>query len=286
MRVFDFGLAALPQLAKPRKGRKGEAAADAAQRLQKEWTNDDPLKQPTRAAFISFALALVSTADAQLLPEVLTLRPLIGGTLHFLSSDPPSAQVAVLRVLRKLVAAKRTAAGAFPGAEVLGDAALGQLAAIAASGPEGSLNKDEAPEGDNSHAHNVESSSNATLEKDAADLAFEILHAAVTDHRLGLCCPPSAAFTLTLAAAQLTHGQRRLVRWLQSLRPADSSSHGALIAAATEHDSALAAAMLLSLPYSLEPTATGRWLTHVGVVGGLLQAVANSPVGLAALAER
>jgi hypothetical protein len=76
------------------------------------------------------AAALLRHADPLLLPAVLQIRPLVGGLLSSLASDPPPIALAALRLLR----ARALGAGAGVPARVQGgvwgDAALSQLAAL------------------------------------------------------------------------------------------------------------------------------------------------------------
>ncbi len=280
VRVFDFGLSALPQLARSLRPRKGETSEQAGIRQRQEWANSDPIKRPTRAAFTSLCQALLLSADAQLLPEILRLRPLLGGTLHHLSNDPPAVQLEMLKVVQKKVLASKVPLGPATKAELFSDATLGQLAAICAAG-EDDIVEDSIENEENSIAK---------VRRQASDLSFAILHSVCTEASNGLCSSKEACLefkTLESSAfAALNPGQRRLLRWLQRLKPAESSRQGELLRAAVAHDPALAAAMLLSLPYSMEPTATGKWLVHASIVGSLMQSVASAQVGLLELAER
>ena len=277
VRVFDFGLSALPQLARSLRPRKGETSEQAGIRQRQEWASPDPLKRPTRAAFTSLCQALLLTADVQLLPEILRIRPLIGGTLHHLSNDPPLVQLEMLKIVRKKVVASKVPLGPATKAELFSDATLGQLAAICAAGE------------DDIAIADVENTT-AKTRRQASDLSFQILHSVCTDPRNGLCSSIEACLEFrtlqSSAVAALNHGQRRLIRWLQRLKPAESSRQGELLRAAVTHDAALAAAMLLSLHYPMEPTATGRWLVHSSIVGSLMQSVASAQVGLVELGER
>jgi len=279
VRVFDFGLSALPQLARSIRPRKGETSEQAGIRQRQEWTNSDPLKRPIRAAFTTLCQALLLTADAQLLPEILRLRPLLGGTLHHISNDPPMVQLEMLKIMQKRVLASKVSLGSATRAELFSDATLGQLAAICAAG-----------EDDDGTASAVEEENIADIRRQASDMSFSILHSVCTDPSNGLCASKEACLEFrTLQASgisALNPGQRRLLRWLQRLKPAESWRQGELLRATIVHDPALAAAMLLSLPYSMEPTATGKWLVHSSIVGSLMQSVASAHVGLVELAER
>ncbi|KAL4518589.1 hypothetical protein Ndes2437B_g00681 [Nannochloris sp. 'desiccata'] len=278
VRVFDFGLSALPQLARSIRPRKGETTEQAGVRQLQEWANSDPLKRPTRAAFTTLCQTLLLSADAQLLPEVIRLRSLLGGVLHHMSNDPPVVQLEMLKIMQKRVVASKVPLGPATRAELFSDATLGQLAAICAAG-----------EDDDGIAADEEESI-GKIRRQASDLSFSILHSVCTDPGNGLCSGKEACFEFrtlqSSAISALNPGQRRLLRWLQRLKPAESSRQGELLRATVAHDPALAAAMLLSLPYSLEPTANGKWLVHASIVGSLMQSVASAQVGLLELAER
>lgn len=103
VRSFDFSLAVLPGLARPNKQRKDETTVDFRCRIEKEWGNLDPLRKPTRAAFVSWALSLLTTSNMYLLASVLRLKPLIQGTMHYLSSDPAEIQIEILETIRKYI---------------------------------------------------------------------------------------------------------------------------------------------------------------------------------------
>ena len=279
VRAFDFSLAALPPLARPLRARKGESAAEHAARQRHEWSASDPLKRPTRAAFSVLTLALLRTADSQLLPEMLRLRPLIGGTLHYLSSDPPALQEEVLKVVfKRVLGARAMALGSTAKADVFSDAALGQLASICAA--------------DEDAEENEESNEAVAVRQQqaASNLANQILSLICTDPRHGICAETATAGEFCLlqasSSAALSSGQRKLLRWLHRLRPAESAAHGDLLRACVSHDPALAAAMLLSLQVSMEPVATGKWLVHAGVVGSLVRCLAGAPTGLIDIAKR
>jgi hypothetical protein len=284
VRVFDFGLSALPQLARSIRPRKGETSEQAGIRQRQEWANADPIKRPTRAAFTTFCQSLLLTADAQLLPEILRLRPLLGGTLHHISNDPPVVQLEMLQIVQKRVLALKVPLGPATRAELFSDATLGQLAAICAAG--------EDDDGIDAAADEEKEEENIAkiIRRQASDLSFSILHSVCTNPSYGLCSSKDACLEFrtlqSSAISALNPGQRRLLRWLQRLKPAESSSQGELLRATVAHDPALAAAMLLSLPYSMEPTATGKWLVHSSIVGSLMQSVASAHVGLVELAER
>jgi Ribosome 60S biogenesis N-terminal len=289
VRVFDFGLSALPQLARSIRPRKGETSEQAGIRQRQEWANSDPVKRPTRAAFTSLFQALLLSADAQLLPEVLRLRPLLGGTLHHLSNDPPVVQLEILKIVQKKVLASKTPLGPATKAELFSDATLGQLAAICAAGEDDIDNSVENEE-ENENKKLSEEESLAKIRRQASDLSFSILHSVCIDANNGLCSSLETCLEFrtlqSSSVSTLNPGQRRLLRWLQRLKPAESSRQGELLRATVAHDPALAAAMLLSLPYSMEPTATGKWLVHASIVGSLMQSVASAQVGLVELAER
>lgn len=104
-------------------------------------------------------LALLQQCDSLTLSRLLTVRPLMGGLLNHLSTDPPEAVLSLLSLLarRCLAAAAGAAAGwaemanaigggeiaASVRAEAFGDVALQQLAEVVVL-----LEGFEAPEGD------------------------------------------------------------------------------------------------------------------------------------------
>lgn len=296
VRVFDFSLSALPSLAKPPRGKKGESALDAAQRFASEWRESDPLKQPLRAAFNRLTLSLIESSDATLLPEVLSIKTMMNGTLHHVSVDPASHQYEVLRVLHDKLFKKKNPNGdgaviASPSiaAELFGDVALMQLALIAAAEANGSS---EDKDKDDNDDENIA----------AVALAYTILLNLMTDAQYGTCSggrsSTNAAFfdginlmnnrkSVQASAAMhknhaslmalvsschssLTQGQRRILRLIHRLKPSESSHHGDLILACIQRDDALAAAFMLSLPYYLEPEVSHRWVVHAGIAGSLL----------------
>ncbi|GAB4818251.1 hypothetical protein N2152v2_005297 [Parachlorella kessleri] len=281
-RAFDFSLAALPNLARLPRQRKGDTHAEGADhgagsqtRLWQQWKGGDMLKRPTRVGFVAFALGMLRHADPLTLSTLLATRPLTGGLLNHMAGDPPEVQLQVLGMLRSRVLSHKAGVPAATQAEVLSDAVLSQLSQLAVT-----AHTDDTAQG------------HEEVAQQAANLAYKLLAEVVMDPRHGLCSAAAAAeggTDVTLASAvseQLSAGQRRLLRWLQRLRPAESTAHMELIAACTAADPALAVALLLSLPFTLEPALSGRWLAHAAVAGGLMQRVAAVRVGLSQLAQR
>lgn len=70
-------------------------------------------------------------------------------------------------------------------------------------------------------------------------------------------------------------GRRRLLRLLQRLQATDVQRHAQLLLAATQRDAALAAAFLGSIPYTLDPSATTRWLASMTLTGQIVEHAAN-----------
>ena len=99
VRNFDFSLSALSGLARPRRQRKDESDSDFIARTRREWNDKDPLRRPRRCAFISWTVSLLKSSNARLLKSVLSIKPLMQGVLHYLSSDPPNVQMEVLTAL-------------------------------------------------------------------------------------------------------------------------------------------------------------------------------------------
>eukprot|EP00887_Chlorella_sp_A99_P003671 scaffold7.g3671.t1 len=289
VRTFDWGLSALPALAKLPRPQKGETAAVAQARAWAAWRSADALKRPTRAAFVRLALALLRAAAREplVLAQLLGVRPLLGGLLHHLAADPPENQLEVLEVLSKRVFGRRAGVAPALQADLLTDAALGQLVAVSASATDEAEGKAREEAGDEQgHARAA-----------AAAAAHRLVLAAATDPSHGLCSGGAAAPATLLAAAAAalapTPAARRLLRLLARLRPADSASHLDVVTAAATGRPSLAAGLLLGLPYSLEPCATGRWFAHAAVVGRLQHALFGSagsdgclPPGLLQLAHR
>lgn len=193
----------------------------------------------------------------------------------------------VLQMLQKRVLAAKAAVPAAAQAEVFSDATLQQLAAIATHAPD--LGEEE-------EAEEEEEAAEAAERWQAAAAAQAVLLAVATDpsHGLTLAAAAAAGPSFVLADAgsqQLQPGQRRLLRMLLRLRPADSAAHLQLLLAAVAGDAPLAAALLLALPYSLEPAAAGtaagsaaagRWFAHTAVAARLLQVLPETAVpGLA-----
>ena len=235
------------------------------------------------------------------------LRPLLGGLLHQLAADPPQHQLQVLQVLQRRVLSARAGVPAAVQAEVFSDPALQQLAAIAATAAaegEESEDEDEEEQGQKKDARTAAAAAAAAAaaeqqQRQAAAAALQILLAVATQPAHGLAIPAGQGPPFVLADAgghQLQPGQRRLLRMLLRLRPADSPAHLQLLLAAAAADAPLAAALLLALPYSLEPAAAaaaaaatpgavsaaaGRWFAHTAVAARVLQLVSDAaPPGL------
>ena len=278
--------------------KKGESAGELQQRYWQQWALGDPLKRPTRALFCALALALLRGAagDALLTQQLLALRPLAGGLLGHLAADPPAQQAEVLALLQRRVLAPRAGVPAAAQAEMFPDAALSQLAAIAAEAPvEGLEGDDEEAEEEEEGGEGADGAAaqRRREQRRAAAAALSILQALVTDPGHGLAAARGAAaeeFSLCDAGShQLSPGQRLLLRLLLRLRPADSAAHLHLLLAAAGADAPLAASLLLALPYGLEPASTaaggaaaGRWFAHAGLTARLLQLLPGlAPPGLA-----
>lgn len=188
---------------------------------------------------------------------------------------PTAPTVQVLQLLQKRVLASKAGVPPAVQAEAFSDAALQQLATIATTA---------AVEGEETEEEGEEGADGSSAEQQAAaGTALEVLLAVATDPAHGLAAPSAVAGQFVLADAgshQLLPGQRRLLRLLLRLRPADSAAHLQLLLAAVAADAPLAAALLLALPYSLEPaaagaaapaSAVGRWFAHATVASRLLQ---------------
>jgi hypothetical protein len=285
--------------------KKGESAAEHRQRYWQQWQLGDTLKRPTRAGFCQLALTLLRQAgsDALLLQQLLQLRPLLGGLLHQLTADPPQQQLQVLQMLQRRVLSARAGVPAAVQAEVISDPALQQLAAIAATaaaeGEESEDEEEDEEQGQKKDAKAAAADAAEQQQRQAAAAALQILLAVVMQPAHGLAVPAGQGPAFVLADAgghQLQPGQRRLLRMLLRLRPADSPAHLQLLLAAAAADAPLAAALLLALPYSLEPAAAataaaatpgaasaaaGRWFAHTAVAARVLQLVSDAaPPGL------
>jgi nucleolar pre-ribosomal-associated protein 1 len=254
------------------------------------------------------------TAGTTLHPPSKLNTPCLGAALFFASSAPRQTRLPtepllsqpvppalpsslqVLRVLQRRVLAPRAGLAAATQAEVFTDAALQQLAAIAAA----AAVEGEEAEGGEAGEEGGPGKEEGRRAREAAAAAHSLLLALATQPAHGLVAPPAATpcaprFTLEETGRhQLQPGQRRLLRLLLRLRPADSAAHLQLLLAAAAADAPVAAALLLALPYSLEPAAAsaaagsaaaGRWFVHAAVAARLLQLLpAAAPPGLAAAA--
>lgn len=100
-------------------------------------TNHGFFAPPRAPASPSPAAALLCHSDPLLLPAVLQLRPLIGGLLGHLASDPPAVSLAALRLLESRALGARSPAPPRAQGGAWGDAALGQLAVMCRAGEGG-----------------------------------------------------------------------------------------------------------------------------------------------------
>lgn len=104
-RLFNFSLAALPSLARPPRQRKGDLDDDqedhgggqtaGKHKFWRQWRSGHELKRPTRAAYVAFALSLLSHADALTRSTLLSTRPFMAGLLNHVAGDPPEVQLQV-----------------------------------------------------------------------------------------------------------------------------------------------------------------------------------------------
>ena len=196
----------------------------------------------------------------------------------------PRPLTQVLELLQREVLSRRPALPAAAQACAFSDAALEQLALIVAAAP-GPDAEEGQPIAGGGAAEAAESAGSAA----AAAAAEAVLTAVTADPAHGLCCPESAgAFSLAEAGSHaLERGQRRLLRLLLRLHPADAPAHFRLLVAATGADGAVGAAALLALPWQLEPSPAGRWFVHAAALGRMLQLLAaQAQPGLRQRAER
>lgn len=170
VRSFDFSHSALPTLARHPKPSKDEDPASCRQRQHRYWQETDPLKRPTRAAFVSFAQAVLKSADPITLSEVLGIRPLVSGLLHHVASDPVGSQHITLGLLQDRVLSQKMGVAPAVRADAFSVVALVQLANIAASAPditsaEEDTDDDEADKEASSDDRDSDSSSDEEADK-------------------------------------------------------------------------------------------------------------------------
>lgn len=267
--------------------------------------------RPTRAALCGLAMAVYASADALLVPALLQCRPLTSALLAHAASDPPAAALKALALVWGRGFGGRSRGGAGSGgappharAAVFDDAALAQLAALAARADDaevlaarrrearrrrrqkeqqqrkrlraaegGDGNEDE--EEDEDEDDNDDNDDEQVL----AALAHQALVALLTDPAHGLA-PASSSSSSSSAPPP----DRRVLRLLQRLRPADSAAHARLLEQACVARPALAAELLRALPLALEPPPPGqplaRWLVSVAVATMLVRAAVVQPSSL------
>ncbi|KAL6784124.1 hypothetical protein ACKKBG_A04885 [Auxenochlorella protothecoides x Auxenochlorella symbiontica] len=259
VRVFDFSLSSLPGIARPSRF-KSSRKRDRAGAPRRSTS--------TRVAFLEWVLAMLRRADALRVQQLLGIPVICANLLAGLEDDVPDLQLRVLRTVRRRVmptgVPPRLQAGVF------NEAGMGSLASLA-----------------------LAAEASATP---AGTLAAEVLERLLVDPAHGVTIDPARAAKFTLASFEpLSAGQKRLLRWLATLRPTASSTHRRLLLGCTAADPRLAAELLASATWSLEPAASADWLASAGLVTALqdhlrrsatLPLVAEPDPPIAALARR
>ena len=259
---------------------------------------------PTRALFVDLALALLQPGEASLARAALSKKVLAAGLLHGLARDPPRRAALALRALREAAlgaggrlgvgggaaaalagtAARERRGGSGSGdggggagvvpsrlmSVVFGDAAIEQLATIAARGG----GEAAGGGGDGSDGDGGDGGSASSDEAVAAYEAAAILTALLTDASLGLAPPQRAVLSHTGV-----RGCTRALRVLRALRPSACAAHARVLLGAARAAPCLAAAYLAELPMRLEPRLAERWLTSMSIVGQLVTAASAQPPG-------
>ncbi|RMZ57642.1 hypothetical protein APUTEX25_001842 [Auxenochlorella protothecoides] len=265
VRVFDFSLSSLPGIARPSR-LKSSRKRDRAGAPRRSTS--------TRVAFLDWVLAMLRRADALRVQQLLGIPVICANLLAGLEDDVPDLQLRVLRTVRRRVmptgVPPRLQAGVFNEAGMASLASLA-LAAEASATPAGTL-------------------------------AAEVLERLLVDPAHGVAIDPARAAKFTLASFEPLSagmegfiGQKRLLRWLATLRPTASSTHRRLLLGCAAADPRLAAELLASVTWSLEPAASADWLASAGLVTALqdhlrrsatLPLVAEPNPPIAALARR
>ncbi|KAK9836971.1 hypothetical protein WJX81_003433 [Elliptochloris bilobata] len=263
--TLDFDLPALGKVSRPPREKPGSAEA-GEQRWHRGWGELDPLKRPSPALFVDFALALLRSADDAQLCQLLTVRPLWAGLLGSLIALPPAAAAQVVAAVRARVTGASASVPPRLRAEPFGDAVLWQLAALSAR------DADESGE----------------VAAAAAAVAHALLLALCTNPALGLL-PGGRDGTGEGEAPGRGgpdhSGQRRLARLLPRLHVAESRAHFDLLAAAAAAQPSLAAAYLAGAP-AAEPRSQLRWLASAAAAGRCIAAAAAGQAPFTARARR
>ena len=253
VRTFDFSLPSLSLLSRPRPTSKPQ------QQHRERNPNDDQrtVQTPTRVAFTTLLTALLRTADAQTLQEVVRIKPILGNILAHLSTDPVHTQVEILKLIRKRVLSISSLGDVFT------ESILGQFAIILAR-TEGA---EEGGEEDGEEGAQKE------LKQQCHQLVFSIL--------LSLCTDP--VFGVVRGNSNTTTNNKRLLRFLQQkIKPSESAAHGELFRAAISHsnknnnnnnNNSVAEILLASFPFAMEPTSAGKWVVHASLLCALIRAV-------------
>ncbi|KXZ49469.1 hypothetical protein GPECTOR_21g695 [Gonium pectorale] len=299
--AFDWSLSALTRLCRPQKEKRAD---DGKQRRRTDgdaapspaaasWRHPNVLSRPRRALFVALCRALLASADHATLARLLPLRPLMGGLLHHLATDPPGQALETLLLLARRVLAPPASSAAGPAgragggggglpprlrAEPWGDTALAQLAELAAASDQ------PVAGGEAGHAGAAtEPGAQFAL---AAEAALEALVALCTDPANGLVTPSAVAASGGGAAAaaagalQYGPGVKRLLRLLPRLRPLERPRHARLLGAVAELRPWLAAEFASSLPYDLQPRVGTRWVAAMTLAARLTAATAAAPMPL------
>lgn len=218
---FDFSLEGLRKLSRPPWLPAGKMTLE---------NQSSPVLQPTRVAYIEFAMSFLSMGDAGLVRWVLSKRTLYAGVLNALARDDELTIVRVVRTLLKKVLDPN--APMPPGIlnSVFGDAALDQLAQIVA------------------YSHFEE----------AAALSYELLVQFCT-HPAHFLHADKFESMPSLGARGSEAGQGRVLKLLLLLKPTTYDRHKNLLFAIAASNSKLAAAYLDNMPFSLQPRMSSSW---------------------------
>ena len=269
-RGFDWSLPALAALARPPRPRSSGGGGRAAPH-QPDWQAQDRGRRPAAALVLQWGAALLRNAPPPALAPLLSPggRPLFSALLDRLGSVPCAETAAgVLEALHD--ALRRSDAPPAVRAGALGDAALGQLVALAEGAGGGAGG---AEDGD---------AAAALPFNPAADAAATLFRDVATDPAYGFASAVGGGEEG--GAPTLSSARRRLGRALGRLRPLDSAAHWALAAAVASRSPGDASFLYAACPLSsAEPgDAGGRWLAAcaLGVGVGRGAAAAALPAWL------
>ncbi|KAK9836812.1 hypothetical protein WJX74_008587 [Apatococcus lobatus] len=288
---FNWGLKALPALARPPRLLEGVPRQEQQTRFWGNWRQTAPLKRPVCAHLVDMGQSLLRLRDEGLLATVLQIRPVMNALLHSMTRQPPEVALRTLRLLQSRIMAPACALSPLQRSQVFTEAFLAQLSSMAAQlVPQGSNRWGDAP-----RRHVVEA-------------AHDILIPIGSSPTHGMCTiEPGrgsgihvegswAGFMAPLQSDEpaspdgqsveggstkmLKEARQRMLECLLRLRVTEVRAHAQILTSICQTQPAFAVDYLARAPLILEPELSARWFAATSILGQIISAAALDHSGL------